>query len=107
MSLLAELLATWPPTEDPPDSGYVRTALASAVPMVATALGPHGDPGLAVVVAREPSGRLLLAPLVREGAGWRRARPRDGASAALVEALASGRSLDPGFQLRQLGPIEP
>ncbi|MCY7418830.1 MAG: hypothetical protein LH650_10095 [Chloroflexi bacterium] len=105
MSLLAELLAAWPPAEDPPDSGYVRTALASAVPVVATALRPRGGRGLAVVVARESSGRLMLAPLVREGAGWRRARPRDGASAALVEALASGQSLDAGFRLRQLGPV--
>ncbi len=105
MSLLAELLTAWPPAEDPPDSGYLRSALASAVPVVATALRPHGERGLAVVVARESSGRLMLAPLVREGAGWRRARPRDGASAALVEALASGQPLDAGFRLRQLGAV--
>ena len=105
MSLLDELVATWPPAEDPPDSGYVRTSLAAATPLVATALRPHGERGLAVVVARDPTGRLMLAPLVREGSGWRRARPRDGASAALVEALASGQSLDTGFHLRQLGPV--
>ena len=105
MSLLDELVAAWPPAEDPPDSGYVRTSLAEATPFVATALRPHGERGLAIVVARHRSGRLMLAPLVREGAGWRRARPRDGASAALVEALASGLSLDNGFELRHLGAV--
>jgi len=105
VSLLDELAAAWPPAEDPPDSGYVRTSLAEAAPLVATALRPQVERGLAVVVARQPSGRLMLAPLVREGAGWRRARPRDGASAALVEALRSGQPLDDGFQLRQLGPV--
>ncbi len=97
VSLLDELAASWPPAEDPPDSGYLRTSLAAALPLAATALRPHGERGLAVVVARDASGRLMLAPLVREGAGWRRARPRDGASAALVEALAAGQALDDGF----------
>ena len=105
MSLLDELVAAWPPAEDPPDSGYVRTSLAEATPLVATALRPHGERGLGIVVARHRSGRLMLAPLVREGPGWRRARPRDGASAALVETLSSGRSLDSGFELRQLGAV--
>jgi maltokinase len=105
VSLLEELVAAWPPAEDLADSGYVRTSLAEAIPLAATALRPYGERGLAVVLARHPSGRLMLGPLVREGAGWRRARPRDGASAALVEALASGRSLEGGFQLRQLGEV--
>ena len=47
----------------------------------------------------------MLAPLVREGTRWRRARPRDGASAALVEALSSAIELDDGFRLHRLGPV--
>ena len=114
MPLLEELLAAWPPAEDAPDSGYLRRPLAAAVPVAATALRAHAAPGLGVVVAREvvageaageASGRLMLAPLVREGARWRRARPRDGASAALVEALASGSRLGDGFGLHFLGPV--
>ena len=125
MPLLEELLAAWPPAEDAPDSGYLRRPLAAAVPVAATALRAHAASGLGVVVAREAaageaaageavageavageaSGRLMLAPLVREGARWRRARPRDGASAALVEALASGSRLGDGFGLRLLGPV--
>jgi maltokinase len=75
--------------------------------VAATALRPNGERGLAVVVARDGADRLMVAPLVREGVGWRRARPRDGASAALVDALASGRPLDDGFRLRQLAPVGP
>jgi maltokinase len=105
MPLLDELLAAWPPTEDPPDGGYVRRSLASATPIAATVLRAQGARGLGVVVARDAAGRLMLAPLVREGATWRRARPRDGASVALVEALASGLSLDDGFRLHRLGKV--
>jgi maltokinase len=60
---------------------------------------------LGVVVAERPDGRLLLAPLVRESGRWRRARPRDGASTALLEALASDQALDPGFRLRRLRDV--
>ncbi len=105
MALLDELMVSWPPREDPPDSGYLRLPLAVATPVAATSLRSHGERGLAVVVARGEAGRLMLAPLVREGSGWRRARPRDGASAALVEAMASGLPLDDGFMLHRLGPV--
>jgi maltokinase len=60
-----------------------------------------------VGVAERPDGPLLLAPLVRENGRWRRARPRDGASTALVEALARDHALDPGFRLRRLRDIGP
>ncbi|MFN8519766.1 MAG: hypothetical protein U0667_10345 [Chloroflexota bacterium] len=56
------------------------------------------------MVAERPDGRLLLAPLVREAGRWRRARPRDGASAALVEALDHDAALGDGFRLRSLRP---
>ena len=106
MTLLEELIAAWPPSEDAPDSGYLRHPLASAMPVAATVLRAHGARGLGVVVARQAAGRLMLAPLVREGAAWRRARPRDGASVALVEALSSGLPLEDGFRLHRLGPVE-
>jgi maltokinase len=105
LPLLQELLAAWPPAEDLPESGYLRHPLASAVPIAATVLRARGARGLGVVVARQPGGRLMLAPLVREGAIWRRARPRDGASVALIEALASGTALDGGFRLNHLSPV--
>jgi maltokinase len=105
VSLLEALQEAWPPAEDAPVNGYRRMALASTRPLVAMSLGSTGERGLAVVVAQGPFGRLTLAPLVREGTGWRRARPRDGASAALVAALASGRALDAGFELVSLAPV--
>lgn len=70
--------------------------------MAAVSLGRDGARGLGVVVAERPGGRLLLAPLVREGGRWRRARPRDGASATLVEVLDREVELGPGFRLRRL-----
>lgn len=103
--MLDELVAAWPPAEELADSGYLRPSLAAATPIAATGLRPHGEFGLAVVVARLGSGRLMLAPLVRAGTGWRRARPRDGASAALVETFATGATLDDGFLVRQLAPV--
>ncbi len=105
VSLLEALQEAWPPAEDAPVNGYRRMALASTRPLVATSLGSSGGRGLAVVVAAGPFGRLTLAPLVREGTGWRRARPRDGASAALVTALAAGQALDAGFELVRLATV--
>ena len=105
VSLLEALQEAWPPAEDAPVNGYRRLALASTRPVVAMSLGSSGGRGLAVVVAKGPFGRLTLAPLVREGSGWRRARPRDGASAALVTALATHQALDAGFELVKLAPV--
>ncbi len=102
MTLLQELSDTWPPAEDPPTGGYVRPPLAAMRPVAATRLGGAADEGLAVVVTRDALDRLSLAPLAREGAGWRRARPRDGTSAALVAALARDTTLDEGFDLDRL-----
>jgi maltokinase len=70
-------------------------------------LHPEGARGLGVVVAERPDSRLLLAPLVRESGRWRHARPRDGASAGLIEALAREETLEPGFRLRRLRELGP
>lgn len=101
-TLLHELEAAWPPDEGPVTGGYVRPALAGARPVAAASLGQDGARGLGVVVAERPGGRLLLAPLVREEGRWRRARPRDGASTALLEALDHDSDLEAGFRLRRL-----
>jgi maltokinase len=45
--------------------------------------------------------------VVREDGRWRRARPRDGASAALIEALRREEELEPGFRLRRLRELGP
>lgn len=82
--------------------GYVRPPLADATPIAATSLRRDGARGLAVVVVERPDRGLQLAPLVREAGRWRRARPRDGASTALLEALDREADLDPGFRLRRL-----
>ena len=91
VSLLEALQESWPPAEDAPVNGYRRMALASTRPLVAMSLrvqrwtrprrGRRQGP-VRAVDARSPGPR---------GPGWRRARPRDGASAALVEALATGQ----------------
>ena len=100
--LLDELAAAWPPDEGPVMGGYVRPPLADARPVAATPIRGDGARGLAVVVAERPDGRLQLAPLVREDGRWRRARPRDGASTALIEALDREADLAPGFRVRRL-----
>lgn len=85
--------------------GYVRPPLADARPVAATPLRQDGARGLAVVVAERADGRLQLAPLVREAGRWRRARPRDGASTGLIEALDRESGLAPGFRLRRLRSV--
>jgi maltokinase len=100
--LLDELRATWPPAEGPTTGGYLRPPLADAWPIAATALEAGGARGLAVVVAERADGRLQAAPLVRQDGRWRRARPRDGASAALIAAVDEQVSLGPGFRLRRI-----
>lgn len=100
--LLDELRAAWPPDEGAATGGYVRPPLAEARPIAAASLGRDAVRGLGVVVAERPDGRLLLAPLVREDGRWRRARPRDGASAALVEAVDREADLGPDFRVRRL-----
>lgn len=100
--LLEELAAAWPPDEGPVAGGYVRPPLVDARPIAAASLRRDATRGLAVVVAERDGGRLQLAPLVREDGRWRRARPRDGASAALIEAVDGEATLDPGFRLHRL-----
>ena len=104
MTLLDELTLAWPPDEGPVSGGYVRPALAESRPIAAASLR-QGTRGLGIVVAERPDGRLLLAPLVRDGGHWRRARPRDGVSAALIDALAREDALEPGFRSRRLMDI--
>ncbi len=106
-TLLHDLRSTWPPDEGPATGGYLRPPLAGTRPVAATSLGRDGARGLGVVVAERSDGRLQLAPLVREAGRWRRARPRDGASAALVEMIDRESPLDPGFRVRRLRPIGP
>lgn len=102
MSLLQELVETWPPAEETRGGGYVRAPLASMTPVAAAALGPGTRPGLAVVVTQDPAGRLSLAPLARDAGAWRRARPRDGASTAVVAGVASLPELADGFHFERL-----
>lgn len=104
-ALLDELAAAWPPDEGPVGGGYVRTPLADARPIAAASLDPAGARGLGVVVAERADGRLLLAPLARDGGRWRRARPRDGASTALIDALRGEATLEPGFRLQRLHDV--
>lgn len=108
MTLLQELIETWPPTEEARGGGYVRAPLAAMTPVAATALGAGDRVGLAVVVTRDAAGGLSLAPLARDAGTWRRARPRDGASAAVVAGVASQAPLTDGFRLeRLLDPGQP
>jgi maltokinase len=104
-TLLDDLRTAWPPDEGPVTGGYVRPVLAEARPVAAAPLRPGRARGLGVVVAERHDGRLLLAPLVREDGAWRRARPRDGASTALIDALRLAEDLGPGFRLRRLGEV--
>lgn len=103
-TLLDELRAAWPPDEGPVTGGYIRPPLVEALPLAAVSLRRDGAHGLAVVVAERPGGRFQLAPLVREDGRWRRARPRDGASTALIDALDHEAALEPGFRLRRIRP---
>lgn len=104
---LAEVAAAWPPAAD--DAGdYRREPLAATVPVAACRL-----PGGAVVAlaANPASARLALVPLAATGGAdrpLRRARPGDGAAAALVRALATADEvLAPGWGLEPASPVGP
>lgn len=102
-SLLDELRQDWPPAESPGEAGYV------SIPLAGLRLGDACElPGndernrLVVAMAGDASDRLVVVPLVGADRRWRRARPGDGLSGALVDALAGGGSLAGGFSLLPL-----
>ena len=88
-SLLDELGRDWPPAETPAEAGYVPIPFAGLRLLDACEL-PGGGEGrrLVVAIAADVADRLVLVPLVGTDRRWRRARPGDGLSAALVDALA-------------------
>ena len=113
--LLDELRRQWPPAEppDPPTgagAGYTLIPLDGLRLLDACELpGTDGQRQhrLVVAVAGDEADRLVLAPLVEEGGPWRRARPGDGLSRALVEALGGGAKLTGGFRLLPLADTPP
>ena len=115
-SLLEELRLSWPPPDPPAVTGYVPLPLAALTLIDACEL-PAGEGGrLAIGIAAgvgaaaaadatsavDGADRLTLVPLVETRARWRRARPGDGLSTALVHAIASRREPGGRFVLRPL-----
>ncbi len=103
MSLIDDLRASWPPGDQAATTDHVRpsavgTRLLDACALPSTVIERH-----AVAVASDPDGRLCLVLLVRSSAAWHLAQAGDGASEALVAALAGMGPLSKDFALRQLG----
>jgi maltokinase len=90
---LRDLVDGWPPRE-PPDGDYRRAPLGGTR-LVAATLLPAG--GAIALASGGSEGGWSLVPVVRAGAGWRRATAGDGVAADLVQALRDGRPLDGGF----------
>lgn len=105
-SLLDELRRDWPPPELPAETGFVSIPLAGLRLLDASELpgGAERD-RLVVAMAGDASDRLVLIPLVGTDRGWRRARPGDGLSRALVDALAGKDKLAGGFRLLPLADL--
>ena len=101
-SLVDELRLAWPPAQTPSETGYVPVPLGGFTLVDACELPPEGDARLAIGIAADASDRLTLVPLVETANRWRRARPGDGPSGALVNALAGRRELGGRFRLRRL-----
>lgn len=100
--LVEELRLQWPPADPPAATGYIPIALAGLVLVDAWELSARGEARLAVGIAADVADSLVLVPLVETAGRWRRARPGDGLSAALVEALATRREFGGGFVLQPL-----
>ena len=107
-SLLDELARDWPPAEAPAEAGYVPIPFAGLRLLDACEL-PGGGKGrrLVVAIAADIADRLVLVPLVGADRRWRQARPGDGLSAALVEALAGKAKLGGRFGLQRLADPPP
>ena len=107
-SLLDELRQDWPPDETPAETGYVSIPLAGLRLLDASELsgGAEGR-RLVVAMAADGSDRLVVVPLVETERGWRRARPGDGLSRALVDALVGKDRLAGGFRLLPLADAPP
>jgi maltokinase len=116
-SLIDELRLQWPPLDPATTTGYLPIPLVGLALVDACELPARGEGRLAVGIAIDATGatgaatsaaaddRLVLVPLIEAAGRWRRARPGDGLSAALVAALASGREPGGSFVLRPL--VEP
>jgi maltokinase len=102
-SLLDELQRDWPPAETPAEAGYVPIPFAGLRLLDASEL-PGSDQGrrLVVAIAADVADRLVLVPLAGADRRWRRARPDDGLSAALVDALDAKSKLGGRFALQPL-----
>jgi maltokinase len=100
--LVEELRLHWPPAIPPVTTGYVPIPLDGLTLLDACELPSRGKGRVAVGIAAGGADGLVLVPLVATGRRWRRARPGDGLSAGLLDALAGHR--DPGgrFLLRPL-----
>lgn len=105
-SLLEELRRDWPPAESPAEAGYVPIPFAGLRLLDAAEMpGGAGRHRLVVAMAGDASERLVLVPLVGTDRRWRRARPGDGLSRALVDALAGKDKPAGGFRLMPLADI--
>jgi maltokinase len=108
----------WPPADPRVATGYVPISMAALTLIDAWELPANVEGRLAVGIAVDatsataatPEGagdRLVLVPLVERAGRWRRARPGDGLSAALLDALASRQELGGRFILRPLADLPP
>ena len=105
--LLDDIRLQWPPADTPSAAGHMPIPLAGLSLVDACELAALGESRLAVGIAADPAARLALVPLVETGGRWRRARPGDGLSSALVELLASSRKLGGRFLVHRLASVPP
>ena len=105
--LLEDIRLQWPPADAPVATGNVPIPLAGLTLVDACELATGGDSRLAVGIAADPAAHLALVPLVATGGRWRRARPGDGLSIALVELLASRHEPGGQFVVRRLASVPP